>query len=144
MACRRVQPQPPLVLYREDPYYISAAVALSILIVVDRSIDRPAGQPSSWQALAPIGSSAGQGKAAVRTTMAQGSRSAAVPAAASFFALLAVAPLLLCCAPAAAELARLEHPAKDGGSLSLLVVGDWGRKGAFNQSRVAHQVRNRR
>lgn len=142
MACRRVQP--PLVLYREDPYYISAAVALSILIVVDRSIDRPAGQPSSWQALAPIGSSAGQGKAAVRTTMAQGSRSAAVPAAASFFALLAVAPLLLCCAPAAAELARLEHPAKDGGSLSLLVVGDWGRKGTFNQSRVAHQVRNRR
>lgn len=119
-------------------------MALSILIVVDRSIDRPAGQPSSWQALAPIGSSAGQGKAAVRTTMAQGSRSAAVPAAASFFALLAVAPLLLCCAPAAAELARLEHPAKDGGSLSLLVVGDWGRKGAFNQSRVAHQVRNRR
>jgi tartrate-resistant acid phosphatase type 5 len=77
--------------------------------------------------------------------MAQGSRSAAVPAAASFFALLAVAaPLLLCCAPAAAELARLEHPPKDGGSLSLLVVGDWGRKGTFNQSRVAHQVRNRR
>ncbi|PWZ53963.1 hypothetical protein Zm00014a_009198 [Zea mays] len=72
--------------------------------------------------------------------MAQGSRSATVPAAASFFALVAVAPLLLCCAPAAAELARLEHPAKDGGSLSLLVVGDWGRKGTFNQSRVAHQM----
>jgi tartrate-resistant acid phosphatase type 5 len=32
------------------------------------------------------------------------------------------------------------HPAKNDGSLSLLVVGDWGRKGACNQSRVAEQV----
>jgi tartrate-resistant acid phosphatase type 5 len=58
--------------------------------------------------------------------------------AAAFFVLLAVAPLL--CAPAAAELVRLEHPAKNDGSLSLLVVGDWGRKGTYNQSRVAQQV----
>ena len=62
----------------------------------------------------------------------------AAMAAAAFFALLAVASLL--CAPAAAELVRLEHPAKNDGSLSLLVVGDWGRKGTYNQSRVAHQV----
>lgn len=68
--------------------------------------------------------------------MAQGS---AAMAAAVFFALLAVA-LPLLCAPAAAELVRLEHPAKNDGSLSLLVVGDWGRKGAYNQSRVAEQV----
>ena len=67
--------------------------------------------------------------------MAQGS---AAMAAAAFFALLAVAPRL--CAPAAAELVRLEHLAKNDGSLSLLVVGDWGRKGTYNQSRVAHQV----
>ncbi|XP_062216264.1 purple acid phosphatase 3-like isoform X2 [Phragmites australis] len=53
-------------------------------------------------------------------------------------ALLAVAALL--CAPAAAELARLENPAKNDGSLSLLVVGDWGRKGTYNQSRVADQM----
>lgn len=48
---------------------------------------------------------------------------------------------LLCAPPAAAELARLEHPAKNDGSLSVLVVGDWGRKGTYNQSRVAEQVR---
>ncbi|KAK8941313.1 Purple acid phosphatase 17 [Platanthera zijinensis] len=30
-----------------------------------------------------------------------------------------------------------DHPAKDGDSLRLLVVGDWGRKGLFNQSQVA-------
>jgi tartrate-resistant acid phosphatase type 5 len=59
-------------------------------------------------------------------------------AAAAFFALLAVASLL--CAPAAAGLVRMEHPAKNDGSLSLLVVGDWGRKGTYNQSRVAYQV----
>ena len=33
---------------------------------------------------------------------------------------------------AAAALPRLEHPAKNDGSLSLLVVGDWGRKGECN------------
>jgi len=41
---------------------------------------------------------------------------------------------------AAAALPRLEHPAKNDGSLSLLVVGDWGRKGECNQFRVAEQV----
>ena len=43
---------------------------------------------------------------------------------------------------AAAALPWLEHPAKNDGSLSLLVVGDWGRKGACNQSRVTEQVRS--
>ena len=43
---------------------------------------------------------------------------------------------------AVAALPRLAHPAKGDGSLSLLVVGDWGRKGTYNQSRVAVQVRN--
>lgn len=41
---------------------------------------------------------------------------------------------------ATAELHRLEHPAKTDGSLSILVVGDWGRKGTYNQTEVAHQV----
>jgi tartrate-resistant acid phosphatase type 5 len=34
----------------------------------------------------------------------------------------------------------VEHPAKNDGSLSLLVIGDWGRKGTYNQSMVAHQM----
>ena len=41
---------------------------------------------------------------------------------------------------AAAALPRLEHPAKNDGSLSLLVVGDWGHKGECNQFWVAEQV----
>jgi tartrate-resistant acid phosphatase type 5 len=52
---------------------------------------------------------------------------------------LALLAALLCAA--AAALPRLEHPAKTDGSLSLLVVGDWGRKGMYNQSRVAEQVK---
>ncbi|CAI9096879.1 OLC1v1033120C1 [Oldenlandia corymbosa var. corymbosa] len=39
-----------------------------------------------------------------------------------------------------AELPRFEHPIKPDGSLSLLVVGDWGRRGLFNQSQVAAQM----
>ncbi|KAJ4848924.1 Purple acid phosphatase 3 [Turnera subulata] len=39
-----------------------------------------------------------------------------------------------------AELQRFEHGAKVEGSLSLLVVGDWGRRGAYNQSQVARQM----
>lgn len=39
-----------------------------------------------------------------------------------------------------AELQWFEHPAKSDGSLSLLAVGDWGRRGTYNQSQVAYQV----
>ncbi|OMO87768.1 hypothetical protein COLO4_20578 [Corchorus olitorius] len=40
-----------------------------------------------------------------------------------------------------AELGRFEQPInKVDGSLSFLVVGDWGRRGAFNQSQVAFQM----
>lgn len=39
-----------------------------------------------------------------------------------------------------AELQRFEQPAKTDGKLSFLVLGDWGRRGDFNQSEVAHQV----
>ncbi|CAA3014714.1 purple acid phosphatase 3-like [Olea europaea subsp. europaea] len=39
-----------------------------------------------------------------------------------------------------AELQRFDHPAKADGSLSILVVGDWGRKGKYNQSQVASQM----
>ncbi|KAJ1394256.1 Metallo-dependent phosphatase-like [Sesbania bispinosa] len=40
----------------------------------------------------------------------------------------------------AALLQRLEHPVKADASLSLLVIGDWGRKGTYNQSQVAAQM----
>ena len=41
---------------------------------------------------------------------------------------------------ALAELQRFEQPTKEDGSISFLVVGDWGRKGNYNQSNVAFQV----
>ncbi|CAI0458250.1 unnamed protein product [Linum tenue] len=43
---------------------------------------------------------------------------------------------------ATAELPRLEHDTA-AGSLAVLVVGDWGRKGAYNQTRVATQLKTR-
>nr|GMD26553.1 purple acid phosphatase 3-like [Ipomoea batatas] len=49
--------------------------------------------------------------------------------------------LWLAAVVAVAELPRLEHsPAKSGGSLSVMVVGDWGRKGTYNQSQLAVQM----
>ncbi|PKA52207.1 Purple acid phosphatase 17 [Apostasia shenzhenica] len=39
-----------------------------------------------------------------------------------------------------AELQRFHHSPKSDGSLSLIVVGDWGRKGEFNQSQIAAQM----
>ncbi|KAI3975863.1 hypothetical protein MKX01_030708 [Papaver californicum] len=38
------------------------------------------------------------------------------------------------------ELQRFEHAIKGDGSLNFLVVGDWGRRGLYNQSHVAHQM----
>ncbi|MCL7045088.1 hypothetical protein MKW94_003934 [Papaver nudicaule] len=38
------------------------------------------------------------------------------------------------------DLQRFEQPIKDDGSVSFLVVGDWGRKGLYNQSHVAYQM----
>ncbi|XWS69458.1 hypothetical protein CRYUN_Cryun04dG0180900 [Craigia yunnanensis] len=38
------------------------------------------------------------------------------------------------------ELQRFEHAVKPDGSLSFLVVGDWGRRGLYNQSEVALQM----
>jgi len=60
-------------------------------------------------------------------------------AMAATLALLA-AVAALCCGMAAAALPRVEHPARNDGTLSLLVVGDWGRGGTHNQSRVAEQM----
>ncbi|PWZ26510.1 Purple acid phosphatase 3 [Zea mays] len=52
----------------------------------------------------------------------------------------AAASLLLLLAPSAAELTRVEHPPKNEGSLAILAVGDWGRRGQFNQTLVAQQM----
>jgi tartrate-resistant acid phosphatase type 5 len=69
---------------------------------------------------------------------AMANRSAAV-AGKVLIAVLAVATLL--CAQASTMLPRLEHASpKNDGSLSIVVVGDWGRMGMYNQSRVAEQV----
>ncbi|KAK0587642.1 hypothetical protein LWI29_026249 [Acer saccharum] len=38
------------------------------------------------------------------------------------------------------QLQRFEHPTKTHDSLSFLVLGDWGRRGDFNQSQVALQM----
>ncbi|KAL9372314.1 hypothetical protein Peur_034558 [Populus x canadensis] len=46
----------------------------------------------------------------------------------------------LCLVSTHAELRRFEQPTKTDGTLSFLVLGDWGRKGAFNQSEVALQM----
>ncbi|GMJ13353.1 hypothetical protein like AT1G25230 [Hibiscus trionum] len=51
--------------------------------------------------------------------------------------LLLLGLLSFCCL---AELPRFEHAAKPDGSLGFLVVGDWGRKGLYNQSHVALQM----
>jgi tartrate-resistant acid phosphatase type 5 len=54
--------------------------------------------------------------------------------------LLVVAVASAAVVPMAAELPRLEQSPKADGSLTILAVGDWGRHGEFNQSRVATQV----
>ncbi|XP_062182869.1 purple acid phosphatase 4-like [Phragmites australis] len=51
---------------------------------------------------------------------------------------LVLAALLL--VPAGAELTRVEHAPKAEGSLAILAVGDWGRRGQFNQTLVAEQM----
>nr|DAD32317.1 TPA_asm: hypothetical protein HUJ06_011168 [Nelumbo nucifera] len=39
-----------------------------------------------------------------------------------------------------AELQRYEHPSNVDGSLSFLIIGDWGRRGTYNQTEVALQM----
>lgn len=39
-----------------------------------------------------------------------------------------------------AQLRRFQHAPKPDGSLSFLVIGDWGRRGFYNQSQVALQM----
>eukprot|EP01018_Ginkgo_biloba_P005120 Gb_14817 [translate_table: standard] len=54
--------------------------------------------------------------------------------------LLAVIALLALCGQCLAVLQDIEVVTKADGSLNFLVVGDWGRKGHYNQSNVATQA----
>eukprot|EP01018_Ginkgo_biloba_P005118 Gb_14816 [translate_table: standard] len=54
--------------------------------------------------------------------------------------LLAVIALLTLCGQCHAVLQDIEVVTKADGSLNFLVVGDWGRKGHYNQSNVATQA----
>ncbi|KAG4118230.1 hypothetical protein ERO13_D11G001800v2 [Gossypium hirsutum] len=51
-----------------------------------------------------------------------------------------VIPIIYALSNVSGELKRFEQPSKGDGSLSFLVIGDWGRRGAFNQSQVASQM----
>ncbi|CAN6363123.1 unnamed protein product [Urochloa humidicola] len=65
----------------------------------------------------------------------------ASPVALMLVIVSAAAAALLMAAPAAAALPRVEHsPKAADGSLAILVVGDWGRRGQFNQTLVAQQM----
>jgi tartrate-resistant acid phosphatase type 5 len=57
-----------------------------------------------------------------------------------FFLYILLLLLLLFSYKISAKLQRFEHPTKGDGALRFLVVGDWGRKGEFNQSKVAFQM----
>lgn len=51
-----------------------------------------------------------------------------------------IATITQCLVYSSAELQSFEHAPKPDGSLSFLVIGDWGRRGGYNQSQVALQV----
>lgn len=48
--------------------------------------------------------------------------------------------LLYICTTTNGELPRFIEPAKSDGSVNFITIGDWGRRGDFNQSKVAYQV----
>ncbi|KAG6707988.1 hypothetical protein I3842_06G058300 [Carya illinoinensis] len=56
------------------------------------------------------------------------------------YVMFAAIILSKCLVPSVAELRRFEQATKADGSLSFLVVGDWGRRGGYNQTEVAHQM----
>nr|AFK34687.1 unknown [Medicago truncatula] len=51
-----------------------------------------------------------------------------------------IATITQCLVYSSAELQSFEHAPKPDGSLSFLVIGDWGRRGGYNQSQVALQM----
>ncbi|XP_027342124.1 purple acid phosphatase 8-like [Abrus precatorius] len=57
-----------------------------------------------------------------------------------FPVILAGCMLCLLATPSMAELPRFKHTPNPQQPLNFLVVGDWGRKGTYNQSLLAHQM----
>lgn len=60
---------------------------------------------------------------------------------------ISVLPFLIVCLStrkgnAKVALQQIQHHIKGNRRIKFLVVGDWGRKGAFNQSKVGRQVKN--
>ncbi|XP_042063223.1 purple acid phosphatase 17-like [Salvia splendens] len=51
-----------------------------------------------------------------------------------------LATISLICGQISAKFPKFEHPTKGDGTLKFLVIGDWGRKGEYNQSQVALQM----
>ncbi|KAL1554022.1 Purple acid phosphatase 3 [Salvia divinorum] len=51
-----------------------------------------------------------------------------------------LAMITLNCAQISAKFPKFEQPTKGDGTLKFLVIGDWGRKGEYNQSQVALQM----
>jgi hypothetical protein len=63
------------------------------------------------------------------------------PAELLLVVVVTAAAALLLAAPASAALPRVLHAPKADGTLAVLAVGDWGRRGQFNQTLVAQQVK---
>ncbi|MED6111448.1 hypothetical protein PIB30_052349, partial [Stylosanthes scabra] len=57
-----------------------------------------------------------------------------------YLIIIAVCVFLGVASYSSAELHRFEHAPKPDGSLTLFVIGDWGRGGAYNQSQLAFQM----
>ncbi|CAL0329807.1 unnamed protein product [Lupinus luteus] len=53
--------------------------------------------------------------------------------------LVFIATISLCLVASSSSLQRFDKSPKKDGSLSFLVIGDWGRKGTYNQTKVADQ-----
>ncbi|QHO60201.1 Purple acid phosphatase [Arachis hypogaea] len=53
---------------------------------------------------------------------------------------LAVCMFLAVASYSSAKLHRFQHAPKPDGSLTLFVIGDWGRRGTYNQSQLAFQM----
>ena len=49
---------------------------------------------------------------------------------------------ILCICMTNGQLQRFIEPAQSDGSVSFITIGDWGRRGDYNQSVVAYQVWN--
>ncbi|KAJ3674113.1 hypothetical protein LUZ60_006105 [Juncus effusus] len=59
---------------------------------------------------------------------------------ASLISLIAILLIAIQYGQSNAELTAIKHLPKNNGNLSILIIGDWGRKGTYNQSKVSYQM----